>query len=75
MWRFDTTLHIGGSLFSLARDHMSNERTMLSYIRTAISLASAGVGEFFFLCVNITSSPSPTWGFLITQALVDFLLF
>ena len=48
VWRFDTTLHIGGSLFSLARDHMSNERTMLSYIRTAISLASAGVGEFFF---------------------------
>jgi len=28
----------------IARDHMSNERTMLSYIRSAISLTAAGVG-------------------------------
>jgi uncharacterized membrane protein YidH (DUF202 family) len=36
---------------SVARDHLSSERTWLAYVRTSLSIASAGVGgfDFFFL--------------------------
>lgn len=41
-------------ILRLARDHMSNERTMLAYLRTAIAFASGGIGR----------SSSPTCRFL-----------
>jgi hypothetical protein len=31
---------------SVARDHLSSERTFLAYVRTSLMFASAGVGEF-----------------------------
>ena len=31
---------------SVARDHLSSERTFLSYVRTSLALASAGIGAF-----------------------------
>lgn len=31
---------------SVARDHLSSERTWLAYVRTSLSIASAGVGGF-----------------------------
>jgi uncharacterized membrane protein YidH (DUF202 family) len=31
---------------SVARDHLASERTFLAWMRTSVSLAMAGVGEF-----------------------------
>lgn len=33
---------------SVARDHLANERTFLAWLRTSLSLASIGVGEFAY---------------------------
>lgn len=37
---------------SVARDHLSSERTFLAYVRTSLSFASAGVGPSFRLLVH-----------------------
>jgi uncharacterized membrane protein YidH (DUF202 family) len=34
---------------SVARDHLASERTFLAYVRTSLTLASAGVGAYSLL--------------------------
>lgn len=43
--RFSPTIILKNS-GSVARDHLASERTFLSYLRTSLALATAGVGTF-----------------------------
>ncbi|TCD65822.1 hypothetical protein EIP91_002172 [Steccherinum ochraceum] len=44
---------------SVARDHLASERTFLAYVRTSLTLASAGIALFqLFALSNTTSSAS-----------------
>lgn len=33
---------------SVARDHLASERTFLAYVRTSVTIASAGIGKYHF---------------------------
>ncbi|RUS34998.1 hypothetical protein BC938DRAFT_477066 [Jimgerdemannia flammicorona] len=46
---------------SVARDHLSNERTFLAWVRTSFSVITCGIGNILFKSSNIPfSSQTPT---------------
>ncbi|KAH9953986.1 hypothetical protein BC827DRAFT_1144922 [Russula dissimulans] len=52
---------------SVARDHLSSERTFLAYVRTSLSFASAGVAlvQLFRVSVNVSTNDLPNSEFAV----------
>ncbi|PPQ95933.1 hypothetical protein CVT26_016154 [Gymnopilus dilepis] len=57
---------------SVARDHLSSERTFLSYVRTSLALASAGIAlmQFLYLGTTTKAAAAPLGAILIIFALL-----
>ncbi|KAF8883074.1 hypothetical protein CPB84DRAFT_1790359 [Gymnopilus junonius] len=57
---------------SVARDHLSSERTFLSYVRTSLALSSAGIAlmQFLYLGSTTKSAAGPLGAVLIVFALL-----
>ncbi len=73
-WNPSLTLENTGSV---ARDHLASERTFLAYVRTSLTIASSGVGEFFlkprspFLTLTLSIAFKYCLAYCVVLALVQ----